>query len=301
MTPAFPIRLVALDLDGTLVDDDLLLRERTRAAIGAAIDRGVSVSIVTGRMATSAMVFARELGVRDPLVGFQGALIRAIPEPGSERLGRLLLHRPLAAAAAREAIEWSRSIGLDPHVNHLERFIIRADDPRAEDYSAFLGGRAVVVPDLLAWLRRPVSKVIAVSDGPIDEPVLHIARERLAGRADVTISHPRFLEFLRPGVSKGAAVRWLARRAGVPAANVMAIGDQFNDLEMIAGAGHGTAMPHAPAAVRAAARYVAPPLEQEGAASIIEQLVLADARKAARNAARLAAAARSAAELGATA
>lgn len=301
MTPAFPIRLVALDLDGTLVDDDLLLRERTRAAIGAAIDRGVSVSIVTGRMATSAMVFARELGVRDPLVGFQGALIRAIPEPGSERLGRLLLHRPLAAAAAREAIEWSRSIGLDPHVNHLERFIIRADDPRAEDYSAFLGGRAVVVPDLLAWLRRPVSKVIAVSDGPIDEPVLHIARERFAGRADVTISHPRFLEFLRPGVSKGAAVRWLARRAGVPAANVMAIGDQFNDLEMIAGAGHGTAMPHAPAAVRAAARYVAPPLEQEGAASIIEQLVLADARKAARNAARLAAAARSAAELGATA
>jgi hypothetical protein len=252
-------------------------------------------------MATSAMVFARELGVRDPLVGFQGALIRAVPDPGSERLGRLLRHRPLAAAAAREAIEWSRSIGLDPHVNHLERFIIRADDPRAEDYSAFLGGRAVVVPDLLAWLRRPVSKVIAVSDGPIDEPVLHVARERFAGRADVTISHPRFLEFLRPGVSKGAAVRWLARRAGVPAANVMAIGDQFNDLEMIAGAGHGSAMPHAPAAVRAAARYIASPLEEEGAASLIEQLVLADPRTAARNAARLAAAARSASELGATA
>jgi hypothetical protein len=301
VTPALPIRLLALDLDGTLVGDDLLLRERTRAAIGAAIDRGVSVSIVTGRMATSAMVFARELGVRDPLVGFQGALIRAVPDPGFERLGRLLLHRPLAAAAAREAIEWSRSIGLDPHVNHLERFIIRADDPRAEDYSAFLGGRAVVVPDLLAWLRRPVSKVIAVSDGPIDEPVLHVARERFAGRADVTISHPRFLEFLRPGVSKGAAVRWLARRAGVPAANVMAIGDQFNDLEMIAGAGHGSAMPHAPAAVRAAARYIASPLEEEGAASLIEQLVLADPRTAARNAARLAAAARSASELGATA
>ncbi|HET9458102.1 MAG TPA: HAD-IIB family hydrolase [Candidatus Limnocylindrales bacterium] len=302
MTPAFPIRLIALDLDGTLVDDDLLLRERTRAAVGAAIAHGVSVSIVTGRMATSAMVFARELGVRDPLVGFQGALIRAVPEPGSERLGRLLLHRPLAAAAAREAIEWSRSLGLDPHVNHLERFIVRADDPRADDYSAFLGGRAIVVPDLLAWLRRPVSKVIAVSDGPIDERVLHTARERFAGHADVTISHPRFLEFLRPGVSKGAAVRWLARRAGVPAANVMAIGDQFNDLEMIAGAGHGSAMPHAPAAVRAAARYIAPPLEEEGAASLIEQLVLADARTAARTAARLAAAAaRSAAELGATA
>ena len=297
----FPIRLVALDLDGTLVGDDLVLRDRTRAAIGAAIERGVSVSIVTGRMATSAIVFARELGLRDPLVGFQGALIRAVPGPGDERLGALLLHRPLAAAAARDAIEWSRSIGLDPHVNHLERFIIRADDPRAEDYSAFLGGRAVVVPDLLAWLRRPVSKVIAVSDGPIAESVLHLARERFGGRADVTISHPRFLEFLRPGVSKGAAVRWLARRAGVALANVMAIGDQFNDLEMIAAAGHGSAMPHAPAAVRAAARYVAPPLEEEGAAQLIEQLVLAGRGTAASNATRLAAEARSAAELEATA
>lgn len=298
---AFPIRLIALDLDGTLVGDDLLLRDRTRAAIAAAIERGVSVSIVTGRMATSAMAFARELGIRDPLVGYQGALIRAAPQTGDERVGRLLLHRPLAAAAAREAIEWTRSIGLDPHVNHLERFIIRVDDPRAEDYSAFLGGRAVVVPDLLAWLRRPVSKVIAVSDGPIDESVLGVARKRFAGRADVTISHPRFLEFLRPGVSKGAAVRWLARRAGVPLANVLAIGDQFNDLEMIATSGHGSAMPHAPAPVRAAARYIAPPIEHEGSAQLIEQLVLAEPRAAMRNAARLEEAARAAGELGATA
>ncbi|HSL33566.1 MAG TPA: Cof-type HAD-IIB family hydrolase [Candidatus Limnocylindrales bacterium] len=286
--PAFPIRLVALDLDGTLVGDDLLLRDRTRVAIRAAIERSVSVSIVTGRMATSALGFARDLGIRDPLVGYQGALIRAVPPPGTERLGKLLLHRPLAAAAAREAIEWTRQIGLDPHVNHLEQFVIRADDPRADDYSAFLGGRAVLVDDLLAWLRRPVSKIIAVSDGPMDESVLDVARQRFAGRADVTISHPRFLEFLRPGVSKGAAVRWLARRAGVPLANVLAIGDQFNDLEMIATAGHGAAMPHAPAPVRSAARYVAEPLDDEGAARLIEDLVLAEPSTAARHAARLA-------------
>ena len=180
--PAFPIGLIALDLDGTLIGDDLLLRDRTTAAIRAAIERGVSVSIVTGRMATSALRFARELGLRDPIVGYQGALIRAMPEPGDDHLGRLLLHRPLAAAATREAIEWTRSIGLDPHVNHLEKFIIRADDPRAEDYSSFLGGRAVVVDDLLAWVKRPVSKVIAVAEEPMDHAVLDVARERFAGR-----------------------------------------------------------------------------------------------------------------------
>ena len=284
--PAFPIRLIALDLDGTIVGDDLIVPPRTKAAIRAATARGVSVSIVTGRMATSAMVFARELGLSDPIVGVQGALIREVPPAEEAHLGRLLLHRPLAADAAREAIRWSRSIGLDPHVNHLERFIVRADDPRAEDYSAFLGGRAILVDDLLEWLQKPVSKVIAVAESPIDEAVLHVARARFAGQADVTLSQPRFLGCLRPGVSKGTAVRWLARRAKVPLASVLAVGDQFNDLEMIAAVGHGAAMPHAPEAVRAAGRYVAPPLADTGVAELIEQLVLATDRQARAAAAR---------------
>lgn len=286
--PLLPIRLLALDLDGTLIDDDLVLPDRTRQAIVAALGRGVAVSIATGRMARSAMRYARELGLTDPIVAYQGALIREMPSVDDGRVGRLLVHRPLAAAVAREAIEWTRSIGLDPHINHLERFVIRAEDARAEDYSAFLGGRAVLVDDLLGWVRRPISKVIAVSEEPIDESVLHIARERFAGRADVTISHPRFLEFLRPGVSKGAAVRWLARRAGVPLGAVLAIGDQFNDLEMIAAVGHGAAMPDAPLPVRAAARYVAAPVAEAGAAQLIEELVLAGPAEAARAAARLA-------------
>jgi Cof subfamily protein (haloacid dehalogenase superfamily) len=298
--PTFPIRLIALDLDGTLIDDDLALRDRTRAAIRGAVERGVSVSIVTGRMTTSAVGFARELGLRDPIVGYQGAIIRAMPE-SDDRLGRLLLHRPLAASAARDAIVWSRSIGLDPHVNHLERFVIRADDPRAEDYSAFLGGRAILTEDIVRWVTKPVSKVISVATEPMDHAVLDTARARFAGRADVTISHPRFLEFLRPGVSKGAAVAWLARRAGVPLGSVLAIGDQFNDLEMIEAVGHGAAMPHAPGPVRAVARYIAPPLQDEGVAELIERLVLAEPASAERSAARLAADAREAAELPATA
>jgi len=290
--PLLPIRLLALDLDGTLIGDDLVLPERTRRAIVAAVAQGVSVSIATGRMARSALKYARQLGLTDPIVAYQGALIRAMPTTDDGRVGRLLVHRPLAADVTREAIEWTRSIGLDPHINHLERFIIRAADARAEDYSAFLGGRAVLVDDLLAWVTRPISKVIAVSQEPMDEAILQVARKRFAGRADVTISHPRFLEFLAPGVSKGAAVRWLARRAGVPLGAVLAIGDQFNDLEMIEAVGHGAAMPHAPLPVRSAARYVAPPLGEDGAAQLIEQLVLAGPAETARAAAHLAEAAR---------
>jgi Cof subfamily protein (haloacid dehalogenase superfamily) len=291
--PGFPIGLIALDLDGTLIGEDLLLGPRTQAAISAARERGAAVSIVTGRMSTSALPYARTLGLVDPIVAYQGALVRALPPPAADpRLGRILAHRPLAADAAREVIAWSKSVGLEPHVNHLERFVIQADDPRAEDYSSWLGARAEVVPDLRAWLTHPISKVISVAAAsePIPESVLVEGRRRFAGRAAVTISHPRFLEFLAPDVSKLVGVRHLARRARVPLGRVLAIGDQFNDIEMIAGVGHGAAMSSAPAAVRAAGRYIAPPVSEEGAAQLIEQLVLASPVNAARNADELAAA-----------
>jgi Cof subfamily protein (haloacid dehalogenase superfamily) len=288
--PALPIGLIALDLDGTLIGEDLVLGARTLAAIAAARERGVAVSIVTGRMTTSALPFARTLGLSDPIVAYQGALVRALPPPDRDpHLGRILAHRPLAPDAAREVISWAKGVGLEPHVNHLERFVIQADDPRAEDYSSFLGARAEVVDDLRAWLRHPISKVISVAAAadPIPESILDEGRRRFAGRAEVTISHPRFLEFLAPGVSKLVGVRHLARRARVPLGRVLAVGDQFNDLEMIAGVGHGAAMPSAPDPVRAAARYLAPPLEEEGTAQLIEQLALAEPDVAARNAERL--------------
>jgi Cof subfamily protein (haloacid dehalogenase superfamily) len=273
--PEFPIRLVTLDIDGTIIGDDAVIGPRTMAAVRAAMERDIAVSLVTGRMVSSAMRFARELGLTEPVVGYQGGLIRAMPEPGSRRLGRLLVHTALPAEAARLIVAWTRDHGLDPHLNHLERFILRADDPGADDYSAFMGARAEFVPDLIDAIRHPVTKVLAVGVPP--DPTLKAARARdhFAGIADVTISHPKFLEFVAPGVSKGRAIRFLARRLRIPLGSVLAIGDQWNDLEMLSLAGHGAAMPTAPAAVQAVARYIAPPLEEEGSAQMIERLVLA--------------------------
>ena len=104
----------------------------------------------------------------------------------------------------------------------------------------------------------------------------------------MTISHPRFLEFVAPGVSKGRAIRWLARRLGVPLGATLAIGDQWNDIEMLAEVGHGAAMPTAPGRSRPSARYVAPPLGDEGVARMIEALVLASPKEAAAASERLA-------------
>lgn len=305
--PEFPIRMLALDIDGTIVGSDVTLSDRTVAAIREAVARGVRVSLATGRTHGSAAIFAHRLGLTEPIVGHQGAVIRAMPEPDPRadaellasgavrgRVGKLLLHRPMAAGAVRDALAWCWANGLQPHINHLERILVQDDDPHFEDYSAYFGKRAESYPDLIGAVTAPKSKVISVGIPPRPMELIDDARSLFAGRAWPTVSHPRFLEFVAPGVTKGHAVAWLARRAGIPMSQVMTVGDALNDLEMIEAAGHGTAMATAPAAVRAAARYVAPPVDEEGSAALIEALVLAPADEARRAAAVLAEEAREA-------
>ena len=284
--PALPIRLIALDIDGTLVGENLVIGERTLAAIAEATRRGIAVSLVTGRMAASAMPFAEALALTGPVVAQQGALIRAMPAPGVRGVGRLLYHRPLRPEVTVEIVRWCRERDLIPHFNHLEWMVVGADEERIEEYRHFVGDRLRVVPDILARAAHPVTKVVAIGEGDHSLDVLAEGRAHFAGRAEVTLSHPRFLEFLAPGVSKGAAVRWLARRLGVPLGQSMAVGDQYNDLEMISEVGHGVAMPSAPAAVQAVAQFVAPPVGEEGAAQMIERIALDGWRAPAGGAAR---------------
>ncbi len=272
--PALPIRLIALDIDGTLVGDDLVIGARTLAAVAEATRRGIAVSLVTGRMATSAVPFAETLGLTGPIVAQQGALVRAMAPSTSKRIGRLLYHRPLTPEVTLEIVLWCLERGLTPHFNYLELMFVGASESRLEEYRLFVGDRLRIVPDIVARAHRPVTKVVAIGEGHHSLDLLEEGRARFAGRAEVTLSHPRFLEFLAPHVSKGMAIRWLARRARVPLGQCLAIGDQYNDLEMISEVGHGVAMPSAPAAVQAAARFVAPPVGEEGAAQMIERIAL---------------------------
>jgi Cof subfamily protein (haloacid dehalogenase superfamily) len=264
---------VVLDLDGTLLGPGLAISPRIVAAVRETTERGIPVVIATGRMYRSALPFAQTLDLEGPLICYQGAYVRQPPgRDGSP--GELLHHAPMRPSVARDAITWSRAHGFDPHLNIDDHLVMEAGDETAPDYERLAGVGAEFVPDLLAAAAAAPTKVLSV--GPADLPQRHLSEARLAfkGRAQVTVSHPEYLEWTRAGVHKGRAVRWLARREGIPLRNVMAVGDQFNDLEMIAAVGHGVAMGGAPPEVRTAARYVTAPFEQDGAALAIEALVL---------------------------
>jgi Cof subfamily protein (haloacid dehalogenase superfamily) len=272
--PRLPILLIALDIDGTLVGENLVVGQRTIDAVAEARRRGIHVCLVTGRMATSAVPFAETLGLTGPVVAQQGAMVRMMPASGAVRPGRLLYHRPLRPEITQEVVRWCQERDLTPHFNYLEWMIVGSNEERLDEYRLFVGDRLRIIPDVAVRAAGLVTKVVAIGNGNHSLDVLDEGRARFAGRAEVTLSHPRFLEFLAPGVSKGLGVRWLARHFRVPLAQCLAIGDQYNDLEMISEVGHGVAMPSAPAAVQAAARFVAPPVGEEGAAQMIERIAL---------------------------
>lgn len=274
---ALPIGLVVLDLDGTVLGPEGVITARVRRAVASVGRRGVPIVIATGRMYRSAIRYAAALELRGPIVCYQGAYIRELP--GRDGLpGRLLYERPMRAWVAREAIRWARREGLDPHVNVQDRLVMEMGDEGAADYERSSGIGAEFVPDLLAAVRRRPTKVLAVGPRGLPERVLERARREFEALAQVTVSHPEYLEWTAARIHKGRAIRWLARRMGVPLAQVMAVGDQHNDREMLALVGHGVAMGGAPEAVRAAARHVTAPWKEDGAALALEALVLGRGR-----------------------
>ncbi|MEI6271439.1 MAG: Cof-type HAD-IIB family hydrolase [Chloroflexota bacterium] len=276
-----PIKLLVMDLDGTLLPHDGSISERTIAAIRAARELGVITTISSGRNIPSILTYAKTTGVDGPLIGMQGAIARELPTPGESGSGALLRHTPFSSVLGARAITWCTENNLWGHAVIQDEYSFDATDPHYATYQGWLGGSSVEslhsIPDLVSHLIREgveISKVVAHAPAGHPETVLARAREAFGGELDVTISHPEYLEFTAPGVNKGAALRWLAERLNIPLAATMAIGDQHNDLEMIQAAGHGVAMHGAPEVVQRAARYLAPPCEEDGAARMIERLIL---------------------------
>lgn len=276
-----PIKLLVMDLDGTLLPHGGVISERTIAAIRAAREVGVITTISSGRNIPSFIEYARTAGVNGPLIGMQGAIARELPALGETGSGALLRHMPFTSSLAARAVEWCRKNELWGHAVIQDDYAFDATDPHYETYKGWLAGnpdeRLHAIDNLAHHLRQEqqeISKVVAHAPAGHPETVLDQAREAFGGDLDVTISHPEYLEFTAPGVNKGAALAWLAERLTIPLAETMAIGDQHNDLEMLLAAGHGVAMHGAPEPVQRAARYLAPPSEEDGVARMIERLII---------------------------
>ena len=260
--------LIAADLDGTLRAEQQPFTPRIRAAVRHAQERGVRVVMATGRMFRTAAPFARDLGLSSPVICDHGATIRDCQS------GEVLLQQPVPLDLARQVIGWAPA-----DVTVLACLNEEFYAPRAsEDATRFVGSyhdHFHVVPDLAQSLGGEPQKIVFVNAEPVTTRLLAELTRAFGDHLQVVQSFPRYVELTHREVSKGHVVAWLARRWGIGREQVIAIGDQGNDISMIEWAGLGVAMGNAVASVKAIADYIAPNAAEDGAAAVIEKFVLA--------------------------
>jgi Cof subfamily protein (haloacid dehalogenase superfamily) len=262
------IKLIACDLDGTLLGEDLALSPRLCAAVCRAQARGIQATLATGRAYPAATRFSRELGLTAPLICYQGAQVRA---PG----GAMLHQTTLPVRYLPEVIALSQDQGWELALYAGDAIYQTTQFYSVDYYDRWFGLPLHRVDDLLAALPADPVKYIAIA--PDHSTADRIERELCAlaaGRYQVTRSHAWFVEGLGRGVSKGHALARVAAQLGILREQVMAIGDSGNDRAMVEWAGLGVAMGNASPDVKAVADVVAPPLAEDGAAWAIERYAL---------------------------
>lgn len=269
------IKLLVVDIDGTIAGKSNNIREPVKQAIFAAQSRGVQVAVATGRMYRSALRFHRDIGSTLPLISYQGAWIQ---DPASQKM---LRHQPLSKQTALELLEHFE----ESHLRSLLSVNFYINDqlyvPEITAATRLYAQRSGIQPIAITDLRRDIpgepTKVLALCDNPgVLDGLLSSMRERYTpAELYLTRSVATFFEATHPLVNKGAAVQYIAEDLlGLQPENVMAIGDNFNDVEMISYAGLGVAMGNAPSEVKAGANWVAPDVEEDGVAEAIAKFIL---------------------------
>lgn len=253
-----PRRLLAVDLDGTLVRADGTIGERDRAAVDRARRAGVAVTIATGRLATTAVAIARELELEAPLVCADGAALVC------PRTGAMIEAHALPGAALAALVDALAARALAPFVCFHDGIV---GDAAALAYVDCVAGWSTAIEvraELAAGLDGRAGEVVmALGIGPRDQVEAAFADAAPSVGAAVELAvfglgegAPWALRAQPLGAAKGAALARLAARLGVRREHVAAVGDWYNDVSMLAWAGRSFAMGHSPEAVRAAAGTV---------------------------------------------
>ncbi len=272
-----PVRLIAADVDGTLLNSKGVVTPRTRAAILAAQNEGITFAICSGRFFENASILAVDLGLTGPIISLNGGRI------GMRPFGETVVSHKMAVDTAMRVYELLESMGAYYYLFADGLVVIRKLKERHHsqlDYGKRMGkeaatsyryGKVAAVEAIQAGIYK---YYVYAPNGGVEE--LAFIQERLSALQGikVTKSSPYNVEIMPEHVDKEHGVSELAAALGVPMAQVMTIGDQLNDLQMIAAAGYGIAMGNAIEEVKAKAFAVTATNDEDGVAVAIERYAL---------------------------
>jgi Cof subfamily protein (haloacid dehalogenase superfamily) len=261
-------KMLAIDIDDTLINDDKEITEGTKKALEQALAQGVTVTLATGRMYASAKQLASQLELNVPLITYQGSLVKNSED------GAILYERSVPSEAAHYIFDYCERNGL-----HLQTYLddilyVREDNDKSKAYAALSKIPYTVYPNFRELADKPSNKLLMIDEpARLDEIAIEL-RDQIGHLVHITKSKPHFLEIIHREGNKGDALRYLANQYGYDMSQVIAIGDSWNDHEMLEAAGFGVAMGNAVESLKEIANYVTLTNNEEGVKHVVEKFVL---------------------------
>ncbi|MFC3911921.1 sugar-phosphatase [Pseudaeromonas sharmana] len=265
-------KLIALDMDGTLLREDGSISARTQRAIAEAKAKGVRVVLASGRPLSGMARFLDQLALtshQDYVLSYNGALIQNV---GS---GDVLSRNVLTGKDVRELYRLSQQLGVNIHAFSHTRGLIA---PRTSRYTEVERSHNDLTLTLVDFAAIPedeaILKVMMVDEPALLAEAMAQLPETVYQHYTVLLSTPYFLEFLHPHSNKGNGVAQLAAHLSIEPQAVICVGDAGNDAHMIDFAGLGVAMGNATDALKQQADYITLSNEDDGVAHVIEKFIL---------------------------
>lgn len=264
-------KLIALDIDGTIRSDDYPLSERTKRAVERARSAGALITVATGRTFTSAVRQSEGLGITTPIVSYQGAHV------ANPITREVLWHMPLTHEMTYAAIKAINPYGLDVMGHYNDAVYVSDMTAWAKEYGKRNDVEVKVIGDLGEYTKTPMTRlVVRGGDNVIERLEIDLQSQFNPSEMYITRSLSYFCEILHPSGGKDKALDWLCQINGIKREETIAFGNGYNDVQMLEWAGHSVAIGGAVPQVLNVADTVAPRIEEDGAAKIIENLLNLD-------------------------
>jgi Cof subfamily protein (haloacid dehalogenase superfamily) len=261
-------KLLLADVDGTLVTQEKQLTTRAIAAVKALGEAGIMFAITSGRPPRGMSMLIEPLDMRTPIAAFNGGLI-------VDRELREIERRALPDALVASVVELLESFGLDVWVYRGGDWYVRDPDGPHVEHEAQTVQFAPSVIENFDGIAAGVVKITGVSDDfDAVQRASEAAGQRFGAEVSASRSQPYYVDVTHPDANKGAVVKWLSTRCGIPTEQIATIGDMPNDVLMFAHSGLSVAMGNADREVQRAARHVTKTNEQEGFATAVERWIL---------------------------
>jgi len=263
------IKLIALDIDGTLTNQPDEVSEGNLRAVQAAIEAGVIVTLATGRGRIATKPIWSLLQLHGPSIQYGGAMTVDID---SEKV--LQIHA-LDPEVIREVLDYSALMGIHAQIYVDDVVIFEKSGPFAQRYIERHHLPYQIDPDIRKKTYQNVPKILAFAELEHQDEILAEYRKRFSGIAQVSQSNPGFIEINCLGVTKASALEELSQTFGIAQNEIAALGDNYLDQEMIEWAGIGACVADGAEEVIAVSDLIIPPCSEDGVAYFIEHYVLA--------------------------